>query len=210
MKSVLIGIVAAVAIAFAAHAAYNNFVAGNNTSKNQATQTAAQPASTAAGTELQNSAETADLVTAAADESAAPSAWQGSAAPTLAAADRPTDRPTTSTNRPARVAANNQAKQQAATANEVILEEEEKAEEKEEAKPEETKKTTPAQVAATTTTDTTAARQTETVADSFSNPGSVAEYDFAFVDPQFANMPLEDISGAKEQAEQNVLSPSAP
>ena len=86
--------------------------------------------------------------------------------------------------------------------------------------PTEGKKPAPAVKKTTATKPTTGTASTKTAAlatgtapqtdNSFSNPTSVAEYNFAFVDPQAIADPMTDLSVATKQAVQDTLSPSSP
>jgi len=211
MKSVVIGIVTAVVVAFAAHAVYNNFVAGNQTVPSV---TAATPAPVAAVSNQGINPAAQPLTEPVTNTTVPTSALQQTNTPFLAAAPVQTARP----------AAKPAAKPAAAKPVETVVivteeEEEEQAPAKEEEKKEEAQK--PAQTAKPILTTVTTANNAPvnepapSAAETFSNPASVAEYDFAFVDVQAVADPMADISAATEQAvqdvyEETVLSPSAP
>ena len=184
MKSIIIGVIATLGVAFAAHAAYTNFVAGSN--QTPAAQTAA----------------TASNATTTATQPAKSTTLQRANKTTLAAAAAP--RVTAQTAAPAAKPA-----PAAQTKGEAAKKEEEAKKAANAAKP------TPIVTTVTTVRRPVVETPAPAADNTFSNPASVAEYNFAFVDPQAVSDPLTNISTATEQAVQDVeaeptLSPSAP
>ena len=217
MKSVLIGVVAALAVAFAAHAAYTNFAAGNNNRQAPAATSAQQVQTANVVQEApvqaapQPVAQTA--VTASASATEAPVVLQSANTATLAAAPRRVVNRPAASNQPANRTA---AKKTTTTIQKPVAAQQQTAV-KPVATPVQTRVATQTRPTTTTYTNRVASTANANVAEtSFDNPNSVAEYDFAFVDPQAVAVdPMTEISAAAEQAVQNVyeetvLSPSAP
>ncbi len=220
MKSVLIGIVVAVAVAFAAHAAYSNFAAENN-NKTSVSQ-AAQPAPVAADAQQVVVVEES-VVTETANVAGEPVVVKQVNTTVLAAAPATTSRPVVAkanTAKPASYvlvespAANEPAKVQAAAVTQTQATPVTQAQKAQVANTAAKKEANT--VKQVTKTNSTAKKVTATQDNSLSNPNSVAEYDFAFVNPEAVVIdPMTDVSGAAQQAVQNVyeetvLSPSAP
>lgn len=192
MKKLIIGIVVALILAFAAHAAYNNLTAGDKQKSTAAK--AAQPPSTATVANQQELASAPVIE----EETVEPVLLKTADMPSLAAATprvttrlvTPNQPAATTTQKPAPVAATNT-----------------------------TATVTPAQRTAqqapalTKVNNNIATQKTTSPENQIDTPNTISEYDFAFVAPEA--LQLNDVSGATELALQNiteepVLSPSAP
>ena len=176
MKSVVIGVIVALCVAFAAHAAYTNFVAGSDQAP---AATVSAPVTAQAEPAVATTLKRANTTTLAA---ATPAAKPVTVAPAA--------KPATQTKEAAKK--EEEAKKAANTA-----------------------KPTPIVTTVTTVRNAPVSEPASEPADTFSNPASVAEYDFAFVDTQAVSDPMANLSAATEQAvqdvyEETVLSPSAP
>lgn len=186
MKHVLVGIIAAIILAVALHAAYSGLTATKNQQPSAAQ--VAQPVAVV----IEEEEVTIEEPVAQNDNFAAPVVVRET--------DTIVARTQTAKNQPVNVVAVEAV--ETATVQPVAAKETVK-----EQKPVQEVRPAANRAVANRAVNNAAATQDNTL----SNPDSVAEYDFAFVDPQAVMLdPMASISGATEQAVQDVLSPSAP
>lgn len=213
MKSVLIGIVAAIAVAFAAQAAYNTFSTENNKTNTPSAAVTAQPTDSSWTEQNTAAEETAPLAKVAQQQTAPVVVAQKNSSRTTSVTQN-TTRPTTSANVQAKAVGSlteekETSKDHASSDDGTSVE---KAEQK-------TEVTTVEKAERKTEVATVekAERKTDTFQSTASEPAAnIASYEFAFVAPQ-AVAAFSEVSAANEQATQNVyvteeetLSPSAP